>query len=127
MQHKISYDACNDVLRESFIGSFTADDVQEYLNLMAEVYSSCNHAHVLVDLSQAREPFLDEETRQQLVEGSGKHRYFDERVAFIGAEPRIKELMIEYVEGLRYMGKQLKIKFFKTEEEALAWLKEQAG
>ncbi|MBD3287141.1 hypothetical protein GF359_10705 [candidate division WOR-3 bacterium] len=124
MKHKIFYDKENDVLREKFIGSFTTDDVPEYLELMSKVYSSCNHAHVLVDLSEAHEPYMDAETRQMLVEGSGRHRYYDERVAFIGAAPRIKELTVDFIEGLRHMGKQLKIKFFKVEEEALVWLRE---
>ncbi|MBN2380558.1 STAS/SEC14 domain-containing protein [candidate division WOR-3 bacterium] len=123
MKHKVWFDSEKDVLREKFVGSFTEDDVGEYLRMMEDVYSSCNHKHVMVDLSEAAHPFYDHKTRQALIEGSGKLRYYDERVAFVGGERDIRELMMELVEGMRHMGKQLRIQFFSTEEEALKWLK----
>lgn len=123
MRHKIWYDDANDVLREKLIGSFTKDDVEPYLALMEEVYGRCNHIHVIVDLSEAEEPFFDGPTRELLAPGSGKLRYFDERVAFIKARPEIRELAIELVDHMRHLGKSLYIQFFDTDEEALAWLK----
>lgn len=124
MEHKIWYDEKNDVLREKLIGPFTADDVPEYLALMGKVYGECNHAHVIVDVSEARQPFYEPKTREMLLEGSGKLRYFDEKVAFLKAKPGIRELIVELVEALRLKGKPLRTRFFDDEAQALAWLKE---
>jgi hypothetical protein len=125
LKHKIWYDAEKDILRERLIGSFTEDDVSEYLALMKEVYGSCKHRHVIVDVSEARQPFYESKTQEKLIEGAGRLRYFDEKVAFLKAAPDIRSLIIEVVETMRLRGKPLRTRFFETEEEALAWLREE--
>jgi hypothetical protein len=123
LKHKIWYDDTNDVLREKLIGSFTEDDVPEYLALMEKVYGECDHAYVIVDASEASQPFYEPRTREMLLEGSGKLHYFDEKVAFLKAKPGIRELIVEFIEALRLKGKPVRIRFFDDEAEALAWLK----
>lgn len=124
MEHKIWFDEKNDVLREKLTGPFTTDDVPEYLALMEKVYGGCDHAHVIVDVSEARQPFFEPKTREMLLEGSGKLHYFDEKVAFLKAKPGIRELIVELIEALRLKGKPIRIRFFDDEAQALAWLKE---
>lgn len=124
MKHLIWFDEKKGILREKLVGSFTEDDVAEYVELMKRIYSNCNHAHVMVDVSQARQPFYDSWTRQALLEQSGKLHYFDEKVAFLHADPDIRIRIIELVETLRLRGKPLRINFFNSEDRALKWLKD---
>ena len=123
MKHKIWYDVEDGVLRERYIGGFTEEDVPEYLARMEEIYGKSKNCHVIVDLSNATQPFYNRRTRMMLIEGAGQLTYPEEKVAFVNARPDIRMLVKAMVAGMRHMGKRLKAKFFDDEAQALTWLK----
>jgi hypothetical protein len=125
MRHKIWYDVEDGVLRERYIGGFTEEDVPEYLARMREVYGKSENCHVIVDLSNATQPFYNRRTRMMLIEGAGQLTYTEEKVAFVNARPDIRMLVKAMIAGMRHMGKRLEAGFFDEESQALAWLKKQ--
>lgn len=124
MRHQVWFDKEQDVLREKFLGGFTEEDVPHYLARVREVYGSSKHHKVIVDLSEARQPFYDRRTRQLLIEGAGRLRYKEERVAMLKASPDIRMLIKVLVAGMRQHGKDVEARFFESEAEALGWLKD---
>jgi hypothetical protein len=123
MKHEVWFDKEHNVLREKFLGGFTEEDVPEYLSRMRAVYNnSGDHCRVIVDLSQASQPFYNKKTRELLIQGSAKQRYIEERVAMVNAKPDIRMLIKVLVAGMKHKGKDIEARFFDSEEEALGWL-----
>lgn len=60
-----------------------------------------------------------------MAEGSAKLGY-NEKVAFVGANPRVKMIAKVLIAGTRFVGKPIASRFFDTDEEALSWLREEA-
>lgn len=125
MKHKIWYDEENEVLREKIIGSLTEEEVPEFLESVDAIFKNKEHCHAVIDLSEASNQIYTTGGRKKLAEGSAKLGY-NEKVAFVGANPRVKMIAKVLIAGTRFVGKPIASRFFDTDEEALSWLREEA-
>ncbi len=121
MKHKLWYDEENDVLREQIIGSLTEEDIPEFLAKVDELFKGREKCRAIIDLSQASGQIYDRKARKKLAEASNKMGY-NEKVAFIGADYRVRMLARILIAGAQVLGKPISSRFFNSEEEALAWL-----
>lgn len=117
MKHKIAYDEEEGILRIQYIGEIIPDEYRQTAEEVLKMPEE-NLKRILVDISQTVTPMWNRETRGMLakstptIEGS--------RVAVIGASAAIRIISKAFV----HIGKtQSQTRFFKTEEEAVAWLK----
>jgi hypothetical protein len=122
MKHKIWFDEENGVLREKIIGSLTKDDIPEFLSKVDEIFKNKKECHAIIDLSDASRQVYDKQARKMLAEGSTKLGY-NEKVAFIGADYRVRMFARILISGAKVLGKPINSQFFETEEAALKWLK----
>lgn len=124
MKHRIWYDEANGVLREKIIGSLDEDEVPEFLAKVDEIFKGMKQCHAVIDLSEATSQMYTSRGRKKLAEGSAKLGY-NEKVAIVGASPRVKMLAKVLIAGARMFGKPIATRFFGSDDEALAWLREE--
>lgn len=124
MKHKAYYDVKHEVARMDIIGEIPQDiDAQHELahqlvKGVEEALEGKDHRHLLIDVSETPSMYqLNRETRKILKEGG--NRLGIERIAVVGADP-ITRMMIKVIVVLL---RKSDSKFFKTEDEALGWLK----
>jgi hypothetical protein len=117
MEHKIWYDDENQVLHQQVIGNFTTEDALKSERLSKEFLQDKQIRQLIVDLS-AGGKMENRETRQIATRLFSDQKITD--VAYIGATSATR--MIAKV--LMKLGNmKASIDFFKTEQEALTWLK----
>jgi hypothetical protein len=123
MKHKLWYDEENQVLREQIIGSLTEEEIPEFLARVDDLFKGKKNCHAIIDLSQASSQIYSRKARKKLAEGSIRLGY-SEKVAFIGADYRVRMFARVLIAGAKVLGKPIKSQFFDNEKEALVWLKE---
>ncbi|MBD3284764.1 hypothetical protein GF359_00345 [candidate division WOR-3 bacterium] len=121
MDHKIWYDEEMGVMVIKVVGNYTVDDVKESMNVMDRIMEKRERCPLIVDLREAP-PTLDKKVRKMLKESQE------------GTEP-VKTAMLTSNPAVRMMGKVVTSAmgrgkttgFFKTMEEAKAWLNNGGG
>ncbi|NLI97729.1 STAS/SEC14 domain-containing protein [bacterium] len=120
MNYEMRFDEKRGVLYVKTLAMLEKADVDEILPKVAECFEGKEHRYILGDLSQNPSGLLSKDARNAFKENA---KYLDvEKIAIIGANPSIR--MIAKI-ALTIMGSSNIAKFFKTEDEALAWLKEE--
>jgi hypothetical protein len=118
MNYKITYDEELGVARFKVLAMLTAEDVNEYIPGLNKLLEGKEHRYVLGDLSENPPGLLDSAARKAF---KSQAKSLDcDKIAFFGAEPAVRMLAKTAVFAL---GMSNITKFFKTEEEALHWLK----
>jgi hypothetical protein len=119
MNYEMWFDEENGVLCVKTLAMLEKADVDEILPKVAEYLEGKEHRYILGDLSQNPTGLLSKDARNAFKDNA---KYLEvEKIAIIGANPSIR--MIAKI-ALTIMGSSDIAKFFKTEEEAIAWLKE---
>lgn len=124
MKHQFWYDEEKDVLRERIIGTLTEDDVPEFLAKVKELFEGRKRRRAIIDLTQASKQIYSKKARQMLSEGSAKLGY-DEKIAFVGADPSIRMMARVLISGAKILGKPITAQFFKNDDDALSWLNQE--
>ncbi len=118
MKYKVWHDETHNVIRFSQTQSLDVDDIRKVSLLIENLASETGIKCMLIDLSQGPSATLDKQARQALKE-SAMPDVFD-RIAIFGANPAMR--MIAKV-IFKITGSSDSTQFFKTEAQALVWLK----
>jgi len=118
MKHKSFYDEEAGVLRIAYIGKVTTDEFRA-LNAEWNKLSVEKRNKVLVDLSQLENPLWDRETRKTLSEETDE--FEGAKVAMVGVAPSLRVLAKLFSQKQKH-----DVRYFKTEAQAIAWLKEES-
>lgn len=116
--YKVWFDADAGVL---YVKTFKTIDAEDIHRLMPEVEKSLEgrpHRYIIGDLSQNPSDLLTKEARQAFKRYTDTVNY--DRIAVIGVNP-ITRMIVKI--AVTIIGQSGKTRFFKTETEALAWLK----
>jgi len=116
MKSEAWYDKEQGILFVQFAGNVSVEDFRE-LNAKLTAMPSEYRLRTLVDLSELSNPLWDKETRQMLA--SETTHTEGSKVALIGASPFIRVLARVFTKREKDSAK-----FFKTEQDAIKWLKE---
>jgi hypothetical protein len=120
MKHKLYYDEENEVVVMDVLGEFTFEEAKETMRLMRESFADKAPYPFLLDLEKMIGD-LDRETRKLLQAEAGNVGIT--RMAMVVSNPMMR-MTAKIVSSV--IGKKNETSFFKTREEAIAWLKEDA-
>lgn len=119
MKFEIKPDAEAGVLRLVIFSSLDKPDVDEMMPVIARELDKMKRRLVLVDMSQDKNPSsMTKEARKAYKEHAAIIK--PDKVAMMGASP-VTRMFAKIALGV--MGESDKTRFFKTEEEAISWLK----
>ncbi len=119
MKHEAYVDDANKVMVMRIKGDLTLDDAKKCLQTLVDRMGDGDPYPMLVDLSDAV-PRLDRDVRGYLKE-EGKNRKISKQ-AFIVTNPAVRMISKIMIATQSWAES---VKFFKTDAEALAWLKEE--
>ncbi|MBD3286603.1 hypothetical protein GF338_09735 [candidate division WOR-3 bacterium] len=122
LRHEVYYDDENGVARIVHYDLIYADDAREFLKILEVLYTDKSPKLLLDDSSRVSAAKMDKETRQIFM-GAGEKLGID-KVAVFGADPMTR-MMSKII--FTIAGKIDSTKYFKTEDEALKWLKGEAS
>jgi len=117
MKHKVYYDEENKVMVLRVIGEYTLEDAEETTRVMEKITEEKGIQSLMADLTQTP-PKLDKKVREMMREQA--ERYDLGKMALVITNPAVR--MIGKI-VISTMGSGDTTRFFKTDEEALAWLK----
>ncbi len=117
MKHKLYYDGKIKIVILEVSGEYTVEDARETIKLLSDSFTDKVPYPLLIDLSNLTGS-LDKETRKLLQ--AGTTNIGASRVALAVANPIIRMTGKVIIAA---MGKEDESGFFKTTEEAMAWLK----
>lgn len=123
MINKVWLDEKNQVLRQKLIGDALLTEAPEYFAQVSKLMARLPRRLAIVDLSEAdARRILNRKAREYIARYSTPVRY--ERVAYINTAPSLRILakIIKEVSTSKFYD-QGEIEFFKSEDQALAWLK----
>jgi len=118
--YEMWYDEKLGVLRFKVINPLTAEDAREITPLAEKLMESKDTRAMLVDLTAGSSMGLSKEVRAAFREGPGPFKY--EKIALYGANP-VERMIAKAI--LAVSGSKQIARFFKNEEEALSWIKEE--
>ena len=118
VRHRVYYDEENGVARIVHYDVICADDARQFLETLAILLEDKSLKLLLDDSTRVSASRMDKETRKIFM-GAGDALGVD-RVAVFGADPMTR-MMSKII--FTIAGKIDSTKYFKTEEEALRWLK----
>jgi hypothetical protein len=120
MRYEIWYDEDNDLLRVKTFEGLTKEDYGKLIDEIEATLAGKKPHFALGDLSAGHPPgILDKEVRQIFKDRASSLEF--DKIAIISASPSIR--MISKI-VFKVIGRSQSARFFKTEEEALTWLKE---
>lgn len=118
--YEVWYDEERGVLYLKTFHTMTEEDVRELMALTETKFKGIETDYALVDMSEASAESISKGARKAFKEHAGIINY--KKLAVVGANPAAR--MLAKV-ALAVIGKSKVTRFFKTEAEALAWLKEE--
>jgi len=126
MKHKVWFDSKNGILREEFHGPITLDMLPGYFDKVVELFKDKQHRYSLIDLAHADDSLSDKKIRKELLEQAKRVMY--QKVAYIGMKPFQRMLVRAVLASGKVLARDLsaqmpEVKFCKTIEEAVEWLK----
>ena len=118
MKHELFWDEDNYCARMKLVGKFSPDEAAEMMDAIRVLLSDKHPRNLLVDHTHSTGS-LSAETRKTLEEkgrlvGHDKHAFY----GMNGLNRMVAKIIVAII------GKASDTRFFKTEEDALAWLKE---
>jgi hypothetical protein len=116
--YEVWYDEERGVLYLKTFHTMTEEDVREVMALNETKYKGIDIQYALVDMSEAAAEPISKETRKAFREHAAILNY--KKMAVVGANPAAR--MLAKV-ALAVIGQSKVTRFFKTEAEALGWLK----
>lgn len=121
MNYRLWFNDEHGVLYVQVLRTLTKEDIEAIIPEIKINLDGKPHRYLLGDLSEQRteDGILDKEARQALRELASDADY--DKIAVIGVRPMT--MMIAKI-GISVAGKGDISRFFKTEDEALTWLKE---
>ena len=119
LRHKIYYDDENELVRIVHYDNVTADDARFIVNAVSQLLEGKQKRYMLDDATRMTLVKMDKETRNEFSKAQEVARL--DKIAMFGANPMTR--MIAKVVGI-VTGNAGRSRFFRTEEEALHWLKE---
>jgi hypothetical protein len=118
MNYNLWYDETVESIYIKLFGMLTEGDVHEMMAKIEELYEGKPRRYALIDLTEAQGGFLDKSARRAFREYAPKMQ--QGKMAVVGAKPVTQILAKAAIAAL---GSLNMTRFFKTEAEALAWLK----
>lgn len=118
LRHKVHFDKTHGVARIEHYDLITVDDAKRLVDGLAEIFKGKTRRLLLDDSSNVSAAKMDKETRA-IFDGAGERLKID-KVAVFGADPMTR-MMSRII--FTIAGRMDSTKFFKTEDEALEWLK----
>jgi len=123
MEHKVYYDDKNEIVRIDVIGVIEEEDPQEMNREFLKTLEGKPYKQLLIDLKKSDPQGGHNERRKQLYDAVADAGFED--VALFGTTSATR-LVVKVIIKLGTMGKRkMNIEFFKNDEEAVDWLKEQ--
>lgn len=122
VRHKVYYDDENGVARIIHYDAIYSDDAREMVDTLETLLEGKSPRLLLDDSSRVSASKMDKETRGIFM-GAGDKLGID-RVAVFGADPMTR-MLSKII--FTIAGKIDSTKYFKTEEDALRWLKGEIG
>ncbi len=121
MNYKLWFNEKHGVLYVQVLRTLTKNDIETIIPEIKINLEGKPHRYLLGDLSEQKtvDGILDKDARQALRDLASDASY--EKIAVIGVRPMTR--MIAKI-GISVAGKGDISRFFKTEDEALSWLKE---
>jgi len=116
--YEVWYDEERGVLYLKTFHTMTEEDVREVMALNETKYKGIDIQYALVDMSEAAAEPISKGTRKAFREHAAILNY--KKMAVVGANPAAR--MLAKV-ALAVIGQSKVTRFFKTEAEALGWLK----
>jgi len=118
MKHKVWFDEEKGVARMKIIDDFTLDDAKALLETLKIFYKGKDKRYIICDFSENKGKPIDNETRRWMSKNAASIAW--NKIAFVGMAPvyRVVAKVMTTVGG-----QAENTGFFKTDEEALAWLK----
>lgn len=116
--YKTWYDEERGVLYLKTFHTMTEEDVREAMALNETEYKGLDIQYALVDMSEATAEPISKGARKAFKEHTSILNY--RKIAVVGANPAVR--MLAKV-ALAVIGKSKSTRFFKTEADALVWLK----
>jgi hypothetical protein len=121
MKNQAYYDAEAGVMREKYIGDALIQEAPEHYERVAKLFEGKPHRCTIIDLSETKNIMLNRKTRTMIAECVQRVQY--DKIAFIGVTPLLRML----AKAMRIKGNiAAPLEFFRTEADALTWLKEDA-
>lgn len=121
MKHEVCFNEEQDVLYVRFIGELEKQGYYEIVNHVSSLPEE-KRSRIIVDISAANAQIWDRKVRQMFAEESRKIP--GDRIAIIGASPTLRMMAQMIIASAKKTTTGTEYKFFKTEEEAIVWLKE---
>jgi hypothetical protein len=118
LRHEIFYDEGCGAARIVHYDEITADDARQIVDAVAEILKDKEHRYMIDDGTRVTLTKMDKETRKEFAKAGERIQL--EKIAMFGANPMTR-MMSKVVVALS--GDAKRTRFFKTEDEALAWLK----
>lgn len=123
MKHIVFFDEKIDAVRMNFNGLFTQDDAGEFFPLTKKLCEGRKYCNILCDFKEGgAEVPKDKEYRQWLMRMYTEAGF--DKIAIINAHPAMRMLAKIVLSAVK---SAKNVKFFKSEEEALAWLNAESG
>lgn len=118
MKHRVYYEQENGVLRVEIVGELMYEEASPIIHTIQKELAVREHGYILADMSRTPSFQLDRKTRKILQEEAVTLNL--DKIAIVGANPVIRMLAKVLV---TVIGRGKSSQFFKTDKEALAWLK----
>jgi DNA-directed RNA polymerase subunit F len=117
MNHEVRFDEKQGILYVRFVEEVTPE---EYREVSQQILSmpEAERRRILIDVSEASMPKWSREVRKALAESSTAPP--NTRSAVVGISPALRVLSKAII---LVAGKRAETRFFKTEQEAIDWLK----
>ena len=119
MKYKVWHDEANSIIRFSQTQPLDADDIREVSPIIEKLAAETGLKSILIDLSKGPSATLDKEARKALKDFAMPDMFA--KIGIFGANPAMRMIAKVIFAVTRSSDST---KFFKLEEEALAWLQE---
>jgi len=118
VKYKLWFDDAHDVAYLKVFDPLGERDIRELMPLTKEIFDGREHCRILCDLTEGSAGLISRGARRAFKENANIVDY--EKIAMVGANPSMRT-----VAGviLTITDAVSRTRFFKTEAEALAWLK----
>ncbi len=125
MKHKIWYDEEHGVVREQFFGDICKDELDEFFNVARRFRNGSTKLKLLSDYTRASRKVYDcAETRLKMTNELVRLNNCHEKLAILVNDAYIRLLAGATALGTKDRGRNVEMKMFQNEGDALAWLKE---
>lgn len=117
--YKIWFDEKEGVLYVKTFKTIDAEDIHRLMPEVDRLLEGKPHRYILGDLSKNPSDLLTKEARQAFKHYADRVQY--DKIGVIGVNP-VTRMVVKI--AIKIIGQADKTRFFKTEDDALAWFKE---